>query len=168
MKRLVPITLFVLIIMCCLIGDPIFALDLLVSLHVEDYKNIHVVIEGLSEGIKSTGLTDELLKAKVELQLRRNGLNPIEGFEDLDPFLYINLLTAGDAFNVSVSFQRWVHYSSGGRSYGTSATVWDKTSNGIFTKQTSFILECLADHLDMFINDYIEVNEKSKTSGTGE
>jgi hypothetical protein len=126
------------------------------GLEVEDYKNIDVVIERLSEDAKKEGLSRDIIRAKVELHLRRYGFNPKEG---LDPYLYVRITISGTAFSCEVAFKRALKYTTGGHKYKIVGSVWVKGITGVFDEDT-YIYQALSDLLDIFINDYLKANEK--------
>ena len=159
MFKVVVITLvFVLSVSVC------FALDS--GLIVEDYKKIRYVIEYLGRDELDTGLTEKLVKSKIELQLRRNGLTPVEPTEDNSDYykgyLYININTFPDrACTIRVQYMRNVLYMSSQDSpvYAVQGAVYTNTTL-INTDIPDHIFKYLADRLDVFINEYLKANEK--------
>ena len=130
------------------------------GLEIESYKRMDVVIEELDDDDRKAGLTEELIRAKVELQLRRNGIVPNAKQEYKHGYLYVRVYRVGKAFTWDVKFNRKVTYSSEGRTYETIASVWSKSAVGTFSGGSSFILQGLADGLDMFISAYLKANQK--------
>ena len=130
------------------------------GLEIESHKRMYVVIEELVDGDRQAGLTKELIRAKVELQLRRNGINPNAKPENNDGYLNVNVNVVRNAYHFDVRFKRIVMYSSEGRRYETVASVWEKSGNGTFARDPLFILQHLADGLDVFINAYLKANQK--------
>ncbi len=131
------------------------------GLEVASHKRLNVAIEGIDDEDRQAGLTEELIRAKVELQLRRNGISPNTKL-DLSQswYLYVRVDTVSEAFSIDVEFKRLVTYSSEGRMYETIATVWDQNLTGVFAGDSSFILQHLANMLDLFINAYLKANQK--------
>jgi len=131
------------------------------GLEVESHKRLNVVIEGLDDGDRQAGLTEELIRAKVELQLRQNGISPTAKLDTQKAwYLYVRVDTVRKAFCIDVQFTRLVTYSSEGRMYESLAGVWDKSITGVFAADSSFILQQVANGLDLFINDYLKANQK--------
>ena len=130
------------------------------GLEIASHKRLNVVIEDLGDDERQAGLTKDLIRAKVELQLRRNGISPIAKDEYKPGYLYVWVSTVDHAFHVEVQFKRTVTYSSEGRMYETFTSVWGESYTGTFAGGSSYILQQLANLLDLFINDYLKANQE--------
>jgi len=130
------------------------------GLEIASHKRLEVIIEGLPDNSRQAGLTQDLIRAKVELQLRRNGISPIAKDEYKPGYLYVWVSTVDHAFHVEVQFKRTVTYSSEGRMYETFASVWGESYTGTFAGGSSYILLTLANLLDLFINAYLKANQE--------
>jgi hypothetical protein len=141
-----------------LVSHTAFAWDS--GLEIDTPERMDVIIEELGEDARSAGLSEDVIRAKVELQLRRNGIIPNAEPEYKDGYLYVRVTISGVAFSSEVSFKRDVTYVVKGKTYKTIATVWEKSGTGIFDRDSAHLLGLLADYMDMFINAYLKVNRK--------
>lgn len=128
------------------------------GLEIENPRRMDVVIEGTDEGGQKNGLSADLIRAKVELYLRRNNIIPNAKPEYKDGYLYVNINIVGKAFSCTVEFKRKVNYVVKGRTYEILATVWSDSGTGTHGSDTSFIFQHLSDGLDMFVNEYLKAN----------
>ena len=129
------------------------------GLKVEDHESLIVTIEGLNDTNRNKGLSKELIQAKVEIQLRQNGINPVAAPKYEDGYLCVYVNIAGSAYSVDVEFKRRVRYSCNGNTYEAIASVWETGGTGTYGKDPSLIIQNLADLIDIFINDYIKANQ---------
>lgn len=117
-----------------------------------------VVVEGLSEYAKKTGLSEESIQNCVELQLRKNGIKPVA---NPSVVFYVNVNVVGSAFNVCVSYKRLVFYLDAFKKlYYTVADVWHRNSTGIHGGDSGYILEAVREQVDMFSNGFLKANGK--------
>lgn len=126
------------------------------GLEMANSMKLSVIIECSDNSDPKVGLTEDLIRAKLELQLRRNGISPAS--EPTDGVLSIGLTTVGTAFSVHISFKRIVSYSVDGHTYSAGADMWSQTILGTHRRNNSFILKRTADLLDEFINAYLKAN----------
>jgi hypothetical protein len=143
----------------CLLSSHVAFAEPASGLEVSAPKRIFVIIEKIDEEGRSAGLSMELIRAKVELQLQRNGITP-DKEQSGDGFLVVNVNTVGTAFHLGLSYHRMVSYTSEGKTYQTVAGVWSKGVTGTFGKDSTFVLRTVADTMDMFINAYLKANRK--------
>ena len=104
MIKLLFILIMIVPIMSVTVADAEVPINSITGLEVEDYMNIHVEIEDMTEYTKKIGLSRDLVKSKVELLLHQYGLNPIEEFRD--EFLYIRITMVKNICNIKVNFKR--------------------------------------------------------------
>ena len=156
------ITTAIIVLTIVLLAQNTRAIEWDSGLEIEDHKRMIVFIDGFNDDNQKAGLSKELVRAKVELQLRKNEINsnPISNLED--GYLYINVNIVGSAYNVDVEFKRKVAYYSKGRTYNAIASVWETGGTGTYGQDSSIILKNLSNLLDMFINDYLKANQKLK------
>lgn len=128
---------------------------------------VYVLVEGLRENAKDTGLTEDQIKTKVELELRSHGI-PVGKASDRAT-LYVNVNIVGPnsyglfAYHISIAHQEWVNLIRPGK-LGTMATLWDTGATGI-SDELSFrddVLNALGVHVDSYANGYLAANEKAK------
>jgi len=140
------------------------ALDTGTGLEILEYEEVHIVIEYLSQDALDAGLSRDLIRSKVELQLRRNGLKPLDPEMSKSGHLYVNVFVIGSAFSISVKFSRVVSYAPDyfqkpDETYETFATVYSKHYLMSGNVKPSEVYGAIADLLDGFINEYIKANE---------
>lgn len=162
MKKVSPyfLTTVIIVLAVLFLVQNTYARGWATGLETEEHKNMNVVIEGLSYAYQKAGLSKKMIRAKVELQLRKNGINPNPIPKYRDGLLYVNVNIAGVAYNVDVEFKRKVTYSSRNRSYEAIASVWETGGTGTYGQDSSIILKNLSNLIDMFINDYLKANQK--------
>jgi len=119
------------------------------GLEIENPKRIDVVIEKVDEKTIMNGLSTELIRAKVELQLLRNGIIPNANpqTQNKSGYLYVNINIHGNAYGCRVGFHRIVNYKVEGKAYETVASVWQKGGIGAFGRDSSYLLSNIADYL---------------------
>ena len=130
-------------------------------------QGVRVLVEGLRPSETMYGLTEEALKATVELQLRQCGIKVLPPDESLSPYLFVypKIVSLDEiamvAGNISLELIEEVFL---GRD--TTKSFWGVTWNRQRTmlagkkEVREQVLERLEDLTDMFINDYLEANPK--------
>lgn len=156
------------IIITCFIVAPVYGQEYGTGLEVEE-PEIQVFIANLSDDAKDIGLSKELVRSKVELALRRNGITVIDPFrihdieenevKTLDHILSVEILVVGNAFSFYINFFRTVRYQSSDKDYITRAAVWTRSATGTHGYSSSYIIESLEDYLDIFINEFFRAND---------
>ena len=143
-----------------------------------DCKPMILVVEELSDGALKIGLTVHALQAAVESRLRAARLydstfSQPESEQEflalwhalrlarstLTPFLYVNVHVAGDAFHVSVEYQKWVQDSLSDLS--GRATTWEAGSTGTHGDDASYILSSVSRYMDQFLLEFLRVNDEA-------
>jgi hypothetical protein len=134
------------------------------GLEVINPQRMRVVIEDLSESARRLGLSEESIRAKVELQLRRYGIIATQDSRANYSYLYVRITVAGKGpygFNLNVAWKRPIFYIVDGKSYETTATTWEKGGAGIASEigGVQLIMSGIADKIDIFISNYLKANE---------
>ena len=82
------------------------------GLEVTSHDSLRVVIERLSEKTVAIGLTEKILKDKIELRLRRNGITPTDSRAS-DHFLYLKRGTNRQRLQFHARIHSFHHLSRG-------------------------------------------------------
>ncbi len=130
------------------------------GLETANYKSVAVLVEGLSAGARSIGLTEDRIQTRVELRLRSAGLTPGNDVRKNKAYLYVNVHVVDSAYSNSIEYKRWVDFTTGNRRYGYVATTWESVSTGAHGRDAAFIMNSLDGHLDKFLNAYLKANQK--------
>ena len=123
-------------------------------------KRIYVMVEPMSDKSKKIGLTENLLKTKVGLRLRQNGLVPVDEMTsfELGYYLYVNTFVVGSAYYWDVTFMRMVEFSVDDKLYWTMGGAWESTGLGTHASDVKNIFEAALDSVDIFCNEFLSVN----------
>jgi len=119
-----------------------------------DCRPMRLVVENLYEDETDIGLTEDVITAAVRSRLRAARLYTAE---ELRPYLYINVNVVNAAFHDSVEYNKWVKDEASGLKRRT--TTWKSSSTGTHSRDASYILSSVSQHVDMFIDEYLRVNE---------
>ena len=144
-----------LVLVLCLFPGVLMAFD--TGLETGGDRNIRIVVESLYENAHQFGLSEELIQAKVELQLRKHGLKGTNESRG-NGFLYINVITVENAFCVFVSYARHVTYTVGLETFNTYGRVWTQNGAGIHSGDGSFLIERILELVDIFSAEYLKAN----------
>ncbi len=124
---------------------------------------LRLVVEGLPERAAEIGLTKERIQTAAESRLRAARLYT-ELFFDEDwtsprAYLYVNVNALGPAFSLDITYNKWVRdeeFDLSGR-----ARTWHTGSLGTHGGDAGYILQGVSEHVDLFIAEYLRVNEAS-------
>jgi predicted phage tail protein len=125
---------------------------------VSGYRNLYVVIEKLSPDAQRIGLTDTVVRNRVELRLRAAGIKPVGTLERAD-YLYVMIGVVGAAFSVEVTFDRSVTYFDGASMREAAAATWSKSFLGTHGFNATYILGGVDQVLNDFLNAYLRANQ---------
>jgi len=130
------------------------------GLEIDNPKKVQVLIEDLNDDAKEAGLSRSLILAKVNLRLRQNGLTPVNRKKSKQHgYLYVNINVFNNAVSIGVAFLRPVFYSNNQLvRMHTIASTWRTGSTGTFGGDINFILNGLENHIDIFIDAYLNAN----------
>jgi hypothetical protein len=120
----------------------------------------------MTDGAKALGLTEDLIRSKAELQLRRNGV-PVGAREDAlasGIYLYVKCGVTGKAFALNIDFHRDVIYSVDGNLHSVNASTYHKGGQGTHGGDASYVIQALTDIIDMFSNDFLRANQAIRSS----
>ena len=114
---------------------------------------ISVVVNSLTEAAIKAGLNDNSVQARVELQLRRNGINVQK---ESDGFISVSINVVGSAFWIQTKFHRIVTYEVNGQEFHTCAATYDKGIIGTFGSDSEFIMQSVLNHIDILSNEILK------------
>ena len=93
---------------------------------------ISLLIEELSPDATAIGLTEEYLTARIEMQLRKNGLKLVKSFAAPEVYVNVGVMKSG-AFSWRIAFKRSAIYEVDGKRYlSVSAATYTKSGFGSF------------------------------------
>ncbi len=76
------------------------------------------------------------------------------------PFLYIRVVVAGTGFSVNIELQKSLYDKLSKQKFW--ATAWQTGSVGTYGNSgSSYILASISEHMDKFIDEYLQVNGKA-------
>lgn len=74
--------------------------------------------------------------------------------------LYVNINVTSGCFTISIEFQRSVFYHSRGKWFTGLGTTWSTGGTGISHGDADYILERLAQDVEVFCNEFLKANGK--------
>lgn len=115
---------------------------------------VYVVIEDLSADAHRIGLTKQAVVAAVESRLRAARI-----YTDKrnTPYLHVVVNVLGTGHSIEIELHKWLFDNTISMRSGT-ATTWQKSALGAHT-DASFILAGVSQLMDLFIADYLRINE---------
>ena len=131
------------------------------GLEVAPKTPIYVLVEKITENERALGLSDELIRNKVELSLRQNGIKVCTKTESFNEgiFLYINVGVTGNSYSVNIGFSRLVTYLVGSKSYNIFAETYVRSGQGIHAGNSRTIINSILDGVDIFSGDFLRINK---------
>lgn len=136
---------------------------------MEGLPGVYVLVEGIDENVKDTGITTDSIQTKVELRLRSLGIKVLSRAEHFNisgrPYLYVNvnaMVSSGScSYNISVELHEDVRLVRNG-ALVIGATTWGSGGVGIGSTSgaAEFISEKVLENVDKFANDYLAANPK--------
>ncbi len=151
------------ILLLLLISAPVGAQTLSDNgLETANYKYVAVMVEGLSADARSTGLTEDGIRTRVERRLRSAGLTAGDDVNRNFTYLYVNLNAVGVGFGINLQYRREVVFETGGQPFSVNPGVtWWGNAGGSEGVQRGIIMDGLDGLLDQFLNDdYLKANQK--------
>ncbi len=164
LRYYVFLTLFLMCLICEAYGQGI-------PIEKESLKGItalRVAIEDLKPEIEKDGLLKRTIQTDVEVKLRMAGIKVIDNpdLKEGNSFIYVNanILKSSNnefyAYNISVNLKQDVFLARNNK-LCFSAITWNSGSIGVIGKgELPEIRQDIKDHIDVFINDYLEMNSK--------
>lgn len=152
-------TLFLLVLVA-----PVFSaefIDTNTGLECDNPQNLKVVVEGVKTEGERLGVSNELIQAKAENFLRKNGIKPSS--ETRPPhMLYISVaVLENGAFSISVEFTRGVLFPAKGKIYSYPVgKTWKYVYTGSASPEDclSHLSNLLERLLERFVADYAKAN----------
>jgi hypothetical protein len=131
---------------------------MVISGRISNASSVGVLIEDLTDDGKKLGLSKDIIEARVNAVLRKNGLKPVEA---TDHFYYVQVSVYGVAFAVKVSFVRGVTFNDGIRERFTLADTWERAYLGTYSSQRmDSILDQVSTLTEQFANEFLKANGK--------
>ena len=119
---------------------------------------VALLVENLREKAAEIGLTKTSIETTVRSRLRAARIYNPEREIPFFLYVYVNINTVGPAYHIRVELQRYLvdlqHETMG------IATTWNTGSTGTHGNNPGFILQGLSQHIDLFIDQYLEANEE--------
>lgn len=123
---------------------------------------LDVAVEKPNADAKKIGLSEQLIRSKVELQLRRNGVEvgTKEDYLKSKAYFYVRCTVVGESYNIVIRLNRRVSYTVGDKTYVINATTYNKSSTGtVGSSGGDFVIKHLLNYIDEFSNDFIKANQ---------
>lgn len=132
-------------------------------------RSVDVVVEDLSDSLKTSGLSDTALQTVTELRLRSAGIRVGNEREPGTPYLYVQVtglrdtsvtgLPLGYSAYVSVEFRQTVHLDRDNSIAVVAAVTW---SDGqlVTGSSVNIVRQAVSDLADHFANSYLAANPK--------
>jgi hypothetical protein len=133
------------------------------GLEADNTTQLVVLIEELSEKAKNIGLARERIEARVNQLLRKAGITPVpaDPKDDRVSVVYVNVnVVASGSFTISIFFERRIFYRSGDRWFTTLGITWNRSGTGIAHSNADYILDRIAEHVEVFCNEFLKANGK--------
>ena len=116
---------------------------------------LYLIVEFLPEDAEEIGLTEERIQTAAESRLRAARLYDAEA---ADHFLYVNVNVVERAFSIDVGYRKLLHDEA--LDIGGMAETWNTGAAGMHGGSgASFILQGVSEHMDLFVVEYLRVNE---------
>jgi hypothetical protein len=127
----------------------------------KDCRTLRLVIEGISGRGDKILLTDNDIRTVAELRIRSLGITIADSVSADDGHLYLNVNISGSAFIVSVEYT-CAAVIKRGDSYGKvlGTVVWRSAMIGTHGGKKQFILDCVSEKIDTFLNE-LKQNQKT-------
>ena len=133
------------------------------GLEVAKNTPIYVLVAKLSENAKGIGLTDDLIRNKVELRLRQNGIRISNETDWLlsagGTYLHISVGVTDGAYSFSISLNRIVNYTVDSKSYKVFAETYNISAFGICGESLRYVIDNILNYVDIFSGDFLRVNK---------
>jgi hypothetical protein len=132
-------------------------------------QGVEVVIEDMRPDVQADGLSQEAIRAAVELILRSNGIRVVAHSENMktpaSPYLYVRVSTSNHssdifAYAVTVAFMQKVSLVHSTQ-HMMSAATWEKGSIGT-TSHSNIrqVINSVASKVKEFSNDFLAANSR--------
>jgi hypothetical protein len=139
------------------------------GLEVSDASSVGVVIEDLNDKETKLGLSKEIIEARVNAVLRKNGLKPVDATpEATDHFYDLRIVVSGTSFVIEASFSRVITYNDGISERRTRANTWGVSYLGAWNRSPTgrsegavdSILKKVSEFTEVFANEFLKANQK--------
>jgi hypothetical protein len=136
------------------------------GVEMDDRTTLPLVIFSLPDDAQKIGLTEERVRAHIELKIRQSGIKPVPPPESSGLEVKIDVIAIervgdsaplGAAYCVYVGFQRPVSYTIGKATRKALGTTWDRSKSGLINhRDPAAILNVVDDLLEVFLNEYMK------------
>lgn len=124
-----------------------------------DCRRMILLIESLEgKSAKEIDLTEERLQSLVESRLRAARLYTEDSSKANGAMLYVNVHVVGPAFLVRLEYKKRLRDPVTTSTQG--ATAWQRGMLGT-SSNAGYILQALSEYLDIFLVEYLRVNEEA-------
>ena len=130
------------------------------GLEVDNTTQLKVLIEYMTEEQEKIGLARERIEARVNQSLRKAGITPVSAPPGTGDYLYVNVNALDSSFTISIAFERGIFYRSGGKWFTTIAITWRNGGTGIAHSNPDYILDRIAQNVEVFCNEFLKANGK--------
>jgi hypothetical protein len=132
------------------------------GLEVANPSSVRVLIEDVTDDGKKLGLSEDIIEARVNAVLRRNGLKPVEATNHC--YYVVHVTVYGIYFATNVSFIREVTFNDGIGERSKLAKTWDRGSFGTIgtnpSGKVNQILDGVSSLTEVFANEFLKANRK--------
>lgn len=116
---------------------------------------VHVQIQN------NKNISEDLIRSKVELKLRKNDIKVIEDLYKNDYRLSVYVMTLNERnstpYYIVISMMRDVSYYNNGKKYNRVVISWEKFALGYGDKDS--IIKGVEDYTYIFINEFYKAND---------
>jgi hypothetical protein len=140
------------------------------GLEVSDASTVPVVIDDLTDNDTQLGLSQDIIEARVNAVLRRNGLKPVEVTrEGEDHSYHVHVAVVGDSYMIHAEFYRVVTFNDGVRERRIIASTWARLYHGTWNQlptgrfkgsAVDSILKQISEFTEVFANEFLKANQK--------
>ena len=121
-----------------------------------DCRPTKVVVGAMSRDARAVGVTEERLKADAESRLREAQLHDADATSST---LYVNVGVFDSSFHTAVRFNKRLYDVWAEEAY--LAATWHKVFVGTHAGDGDFIVSGITESIDVFIREYLRVNESA-------
>ena len=131
------------------------------GLEVDNTTQLKVFIQEMSEAGNEIGLTSERIEARVNQSLRKAGITPVSAAAGTEEYLYVNVnALASGSYTITIFFDRRVFYRTNGKPFTSIGTTWRRRVTGIAHGGADYILDRIAENVEVFCNEFLKANGK--------
>jgi hypothetical protein len=139
------------------------------GLEVSDATTVPVLNGHLTDRETQLGLSRDIIEARVNAVLRRNGLKPVEATGEEDHRCVVSVSVLRNSYIIHVTFFRRVTFNDGVRERRINAQTWAQFYQGTWNQspaeqfkgaEVDSILKEISEMTEMFANEFLKANQK--------